>query len=157
QVQYLEEHPNVDLVGTAIYSMNSHDEPAGVRGLDKLDQTLASILRKGLLAHPTVLARNQWFRKNPYHPLFVRAEDLELWCRTCGTTEFAKIEEPLLFYREARVKLSNYLRTQQTVRMVLRVHGAPALGRWATFRLALSSYSKSLAYRLFALAGLQET
>ena len=75
-----------------------------------------SVLRRGLLIHPTVMmGRTEWFRANPYDAAYVRAEDRELWVRTCATTKFGRLCEPLFFYREGLGgNLNNYVRTEAT-------------------------------------------
>ena len=74
-----------------------------------------AVLRRGLLIHPTVTGRAEWFRANPYDRVYVRAEDRELWTRVCRHTTFARLREPLFFYREGLAgNLANYLRTGRT-------------------------------------------
>ena len=71
----------------------------------------------------------EWFRSNPYDPVYVRAEDRELWSRTCATTTFARLCEPLFFYREGPAgNLRNYLHTEESVRAVLHRYGPPLVG-----------------------------
>jgi len=110
----------------------------------------------GLLIHPTVTGRAEWFRRNPYDPAFVRAEDRELWIRTGATTRVARLCEPLFFYREGPAgNLGNYLRTERTVRAILRRYGPPLVGMRQTRLLVMRSRLKSMTYRVGTGLGLQ--
>jgi glycosyltransferase involved in cell wall biosynthesis len=100
QLRLLDEYPDIDVVDTATFTVDDDLTPLGIRADKPLDCAPVSVLQRGLLMHPTVMGRTDWFRRNPYDPVYVRAEDCELWCRTCTTTRFARIGKPLLFYRE---------------------------------------------------------
>ena len=154
QYRYLEENPKVDLVGSAVYSIDEHGSPSGVRGQMPLDLRPESVLRKGLLIHPTILGRTDWFCRNPYDPQFLRAEDHELWCRSIAHSTFARIAEPLLFYREGQVSLNNYLVSQRTDRKIFRQYGPAIVGEWRTTGLALRTFAKGGIYWLCSQIGL---
>lgn len=77
QLEFLEAHADVDVVGTACISLGPDDEPVGSRaGSLPEPYTRASILSGAQLAHPTVMARTRWFRSHPYDARFERAEDI---------------------------------------------------------------------------------
>jgi glycosyltransferase involved in cell wall biosynthesis len=156
QINYLKTHPDIDLVDTSMYSMNQQCQAVGIRYADASNMKPDRILKKGLLHHATVMGRIEWFQQNPYDPVYVRAEDYELWCRACKTSSFGRMEEPLYFVREGRVNLNNYLLSAQTVRRVMKTYGPSLVGRKETVRLLAKSYGKSLAYRLFALVNAHE-
>ena len=129
QLKFLRANPNVDLIDTATFTVDDDLTPLGIRGDRPLDSRPEAVLRNGLLIHPTVMGRAEWFRSNPYDPVYVRAEDRELWSRTCATTKFARLCEPLFFYREGPAgNLRNYLRTERTVRDILHRYGPPLVG-----------------------------
>jgi glycosyltransferase involved in cell wall biosynthesis len=154
QVEYLEQQPHVDLLGTAAISIDGLDRPQGVRGLDQPPSSPLSLLSKGLFIHPSVMARTAWMRANPYSLDYVRAEDFELWVRTFKKATVRLLEEPLLFYRETvPLNLSAYLHTQEAKRRVLFTSGAALVG-WPTVALlAASSQLKELAFRLVHYVG----
>lgn len=157
QLALLRAEPRVDLVDAATFTMDDDLTPLGIRGDRPLDARPEAVLRDGLLIHPTVMGRAEWFRGNPYDPVFVRAEDRELWIRTCATTKFARLCEPLFFYREGPTgNLRNYLRTERTVRDILRRYGPPLVGVRQTRVLVMRSRLKSMAYRLGTSLGLQD-
>jgi glycosyltransferase involved in cell wall biosynthesis len=156
QLEHLRANPGVDLVDTATFTVDDDLTPLGIRGERPLDPRPEAVLRDGLLIHPTITGRTEWFRHNPYDGRFVRAEDRELWVRTCATTAFARLREPLFFYREAPAgNLANYLRTERTVRDVLRRYGPRLVGAGRTRRLVLRSRLKSVAYLLGTRLGVQ--
>ena len=156
QLAVLRADPGVDLVDTATVTVDDDLTPLGIRGDRPLDARPEAVLRDGLLIHPTVTGRAEWFRRHPYDPVFVRAEDRELWIRTCATARFARVCEPLFFYREGPVgNLGNYLRTERTVREILRRYGPPLVGPRRTRLLVMRSRLKSLTYRLGTGLGLQ--
>lgn len=156
QLALLGAEPGVDLVDTATFTVDDDLTPLGVRGDRPLDCRPEAVLRDGLLIHPTVTGRAEWFRRNPYDPAFVRAEDRELWVRTCATTQFARLGEPLFFYREGPAgSLGNYLRTERTVRAILRRYGPALVGRRRTRLLVMRSRLKAMTYRVGTGLGLQ--
>jgi hypothetical protein len=156
QVKFLRANPNVDLIDTAIFTVDDELKPLGIRGDRPLDSRPGAVLRNGLLIHPTVMGRAEWFRSNPYDPVYVRAEDRELWSRTCATANFARLCEPLFFYREGLTgKLRDYLRTERTVRDILRRYGPPLVGGRQTRVLVTRSRLKSMAYLIGTKVGLQ--
>jgi hypothetical protein len=99
QVAYLQQHPDVDVVGTGMYLVDECNRIYGYVRKEKTDQTKHSMLRSGYLVHPSVIGKREWFLKYPYSSAFPRAEDRELWLRTCDLSVFAQIAEPLHFYR----------------------------------------------------------
>jgi len=157
QVAFLNANPNVDVIDTATFTVDDNLTPLGIRGDRPLDARAEVVLRNGLLIHPTVMGRAEWFRSNPYDPVYVRAEDRELWSRTCATATFARLCEPLFFYREgAAGSLRNYLRTERTVRAVLARYGPSLVGARRTRFLVLRSRLKSMAYCMGTILGLQD-
>lgn len=156
QLALLRADATVDLVDTATFTVDDDLRPLGIRGERPLDARPEAVLRDGLLIHPTVMGRAEWFRRHPYDPVFVRAEDRELWIRTCATTRFARLCRPLFFYREGPAgSLENYLRSERTVRDILRRYGPPLVGARRTRLLVMRSRLKATAYRLGTELGLQ--
>jgi len=156
QVRLLDENPEIDVVDTATFTVDDDLTPLGIRAEKPLDCAPVSVLERGLLMHPTVMARADWFRRNPYDSVYVRAEDCELWCRTCTTTRFARICEPLLFYREGmQGNLRNYLRGAATMRKVMRTYGPPLVGSWQTSILVARFHARAMMYRVATMLGIQ--
>jgi glycosyltransferase involved in cell wall biosynthesis len=157
QQAFMRDHPKVDVLDTATVTIDEANRPVGVRGDQPLDCRPEAVLRQGLLIHPAVMGRARWFRANPYDPGFVRAEDRELWMRTCRHSTFARIPEALFFYREGLSgNLRNYLSSATTVRRILRTYGPSAVGRFATGLLLAKSHLKGFTYRMLTRLGLQD-
>jgi len=156
QVAYLEAHPEVDVLDTMAFSMDAEGRPWGVRaGLPAVHDARAVLLaRGGALIHASVMARVEWVRRFPYDPAFVRAEDQELWVRTCASSRLAHLPRPLYFIREdGSVSLANYRRSCATSRAIVRRYGPPLIGRLGTEALVARYRAKELAYRVFAALG----
>lgn len=156
QIAFLDENPNTDVIDTATYTVDDDLTPLGIRGDAPLDSNPEAVLRTGLLIHPTIMGRTAWFRQNPYDGAFIRAEDRELWCRTCMNTRFARLCEPLFFYRETLAgNLQNYLKTGVTIRKILRQYGPPLIGSYRTSLLVSQFALRNAVYRAATAVGAQ--
>ena len=91
ELKYLIEHPDVDVVGASIMTIDSDNNIIG-NGL--MEGRVSGFI------HPTVMGKINWFRNNKYCEWAHRAEDFELWNRTYKKSTFYAIGKPLLFYRE---------------------------------------------------------
>ncbi len=97
QLNVLKNHPEIDVLGTNAYSIDEYSKVVGIR-LDP--NTGSELLKVENFIHPTIMAKTQWFKNNPYDEKAVRIEDAELWMRTIKENNFMIIVEPLLYYRE---------------------------------------------------------
>jgi glycosyltransferase involved in cell wall biosynthesis len=156
QIEYLKGNPDVDVVDTAMYSVDQQCKVKGIRGIDPLILENSKALEKGLLHHATVMGRTEWFRKNPYDSEYLRAEDCELWCRTFKTSRFDRVGEPLYFVREGLVNINNYLMSGKTVRRIIRTYGPVYVRKYRITQLLAKSYLKGCAYRIFSLMSLHD-
>lgn len=157
QVEFLDQNPGVDLLGAAVCTIDHANNPVGIRDDEPLDTRPASVLKRALFVHPTVIGPLRWFRENPYDPAFERSQDREMWCRVCRTAILRNLLQPLLFYREAApINLGNYLRSGRTSRLIFRKYGPAFVGRPGTALLLVKSHLKCLAYRMGTLLGLQK-
>ena len=97
QIKVMENNPEIDVLGTNAYSIDGDNFVTGVRlnykDVDYLKNVTSFI-------HPTVMGKTQWFKDNLYDEEILRIEDLELWHRMAGCSNFKIITNPLLFYRE---------------------------------------------------------
>ena len=113
QFDTLEKQGRRTVVGSAAYSMDRNSRILGLRPAVSRQQVGFSARHS--FHHPTVAAPVSWFRENPYseRPVYRRAEDAELWCRTSYHTNFVTLSEPLLFYRETGATgFGNYLASE---------------------------------------------
>lgn len=151
QIEYLKANQNIDIVDTAMYSMDQQCRGIGVRGLDPIDSRPAALLGGNFINHATIMGRTEWFRKNPYDPTYIRAEDCELWCRAFKTSHFSRIREALYFVREGLVNVNNYLLSCKTVRQIIRLYGPLHTEKYRFLPLIIESHIKGYAYRFFSL------
>ena len=157
QARFLEEHPDVHLVDTGMYSMTQEGELTGERTrAAPAEWTLRTILAGRTLNHATAMGRVEWFRSHPYDPSYLRAEDLELWCRTAGRSIFARIARPLYYVREGKVSIPNYRKAQETSRRIFRQYGPQSLAPAEIRLLVLKAHLKSWIYAVMGWLGMQD-
>lgn len=103
QVAFLDAHPEVAVVGTAIEVIDEHDRRLGYRVHPAGHDSIARAMRRhNPLAHPSVLFRKAavlaagGYRTRPG----AACDDYELWARLAAHgARFANLQEPLLRYR----------------------------------------------------------
>lgn len=104
QVQYLTDHPDVDLVGAAVMAFRDPYVPIGVTKVQQRHEEICAKPEAGfLLAHPTWLGRAAFFQAQPYNENASRAQDQDLLLRSYTTARFANVPRVLLGYRQERV------------------------------------------------------
>jgi glycosyltransferase involved in cell wall biosynthesis len=103
QVEFLQAHPEIAVVGSQIRIIDAAGQPLGYRAYPlEHERIVASFRRFNALAHPSVLFRKELvlkvggYQRPEYHP----AEDYELWSRMAvHGLRFANLPEALLDYR----------------------------------------------------------
>lgn len=156
QLNYLLENPDVDLVDSALYSVDGDLQVVGIRGMEPLRYSAREIVLKSMLNHATITGKTNWFKRNKYNPDFLRAEDYELWCRTFSFSNFRRIEKPLYIVREGRVNVKNYERSMNTCRKILRLYGPSHLTGKELQIEVVKTYLKAIVYRVMGLLGWQD-
>jgi glycosyltransferase involved in cell wall biosynthesis len=155
QLDILERKPEIDVVSSSVYSINDNNDVIGLRDYTIHDYSIETVFRKKFIAHPTVMARAEWYKLNKYYN-FMRAEDLELWIRSFNHTNHYRIKKPLLLYREGKVSISNYLKTSKTFINILNIHGKKYFNNFKLLRFKINSNFKSLIYYIFSLFNAQD-
>lgn len=131
QVNYLEEHGEVDLVGTEIMVFAENGRILGKRAGP---QTHTAICRRPTggfrMFHPTYMGRLAWFRLYRYDTRAIACEDQDLLLRAYRRSQFANIPEILLGYREETLVLRKILKsrwffTQAVLRQLAREQRLP--------------------------------
>jgi hypothetical protein len=115
------------------------------------------VLKKGLLFHPTIVAKTSWYKSNKYDKEYIRSEDFELWCRTYEYTVFFRIYEPLFIYREGNVNVKNYVASNQTIRKIIRKYAPGVLSNTELVLEILKTYLKNYLYYAFSIFNMQYT
>jgi glycosyltransferase involved in cell wall biosynthesis len=100
QVQYLEQHQEIDLLGSGAVVFKGEGEVVGLYPTACDHEEICRRPWWGFpLAHPTWMGRRMWFVSHPYGERFIRCEDQELLLRSFSHSKFAALEEVLLGYR----------------------------------------------------------
>ena len=156
QIEYLEEHPDIELVSSGLVSINSDNIVKGYRQT-QASQGLEQISLTNVISHPSVMGRRSWFLRNPYSSEFPRAEDYELWMRAISKNDFKMVILPdlLLFYREeGNISYQKMLASYQDVTKIYQKYGGGYLGvikmnlkEIVLFILYKTGYLQSLAQR----------
>jgi glycosyltransferase involved in cell wall biosynthesis len=110
QVAFLDQHPDVDLLATAISVFKDEGSLIGLRTVPVSHDAICSHPWSSFpMAHPTWMGRREWFLRNPYRSDAIRMEDKELLFRTYSQSRFACLGEILLGYRETSISLMKNL------------------------------------------------
>lgn len=159
EVDYLLRHPEVDLVGTDAYSIDSNGHILGLKKIPRIPQNIKEVFRQSIFIHPSVMGKTSWFQANPYceGAHVERAEDYELWCRTFKASKFALIEEPLYFCREGQSiikSVDNQIKTYNSVLWVLKNYGPKECDSIYLNKLEFKIFCKKLVYKYGFKTGL---
>lgn len=120
QVEYLENHPNVDILGTQIIIFDGDGNPRGKSALTQSHQEICCRPWAGFsLAHPTWMGKLEWFSAHKYREEAIRMEDYDLLLRTYKTSCFACLPQILLGYRVASLSLKNNLTARYNIAIAL--------------------------------------
>lgn len=115
QVEFLDSHPDVCLVGAATGLIDEDGNFLGNRpGLKGADDPRQELLRRNYLAHGSIMARRQMIVDvGGYRNAFYYAQDYDLWLRLserCGVHKLARV----LYWRRATpIGLSGVRSVQQ--------------------------------------------
>jgi glycosyltransferase involved in cell wall biosynthesis len=146
QVSFMEEHRDVDVVGTGMFILDEQGHVIGKRH-PRTQAKLSCRPSDVPVAHATVMGRTEWFRRNPYDQSLEKAQDMELWLRTVYHSCFANLPEPLYFYRElGSFSPEKYRRGWRCTRQVIRRHGPRLVGRLNARKEILKGYLKVAIY-----------
>jgi len=114
QLKYLQEHPDVDLLGTSTTVFRGAGEALGCLPVaDEHEQICARPWNGFHLPHPTWMGRSSWFQQHRYDSAADGAEDQYLLLRSYRNSHFACLKEPLLAYREGVRPLKKMARARR--------------------------------------------
>lgn len=101
QYAYLQEHPEVDVLGTAAYLLDENSQRVSVFSNPETHAELEALpFLKIEFFHPSVMIRKRFFEMaGLYNPLYPNAEDKDMWLRglKAGCC-YANLQEPLIEY-----------------------------------------------------------
>jgi len=151
QFKYLEEHQYIDVLDTAIYTMDIDKNPIGIRRTEKMTVSYKNLLNNGIMTHSSIMGKTDWFKNNLYSEDFYRAEDQELWCRTFRYSVFDRLNEPLLIYREGNIEIRNYIDSIKSTMKIIRKYGDNFCSFFFIRFLLLRQIGKIITYWIFGL------
>ena len=101
QVEFLNDHPQVAVLGTACEFINRNGGRRYPMPLPAEDEDIKKTLFRGnCLAHPAVVIRKSTLMETGgYREAFAHAQDYDLWLRVAERHELANLTDPLLDYR----------------------------------------------------------
>ncbi len=126
QVDYLEEHPETDLIGClCLYFDDETFTPLGVITVSENHKELsASRFSRGYaLAHPSLMGKISWFRKHKYCSEFDGVEDRELLMRASESSIYGCVQEVLLAYRVRRLSAKSSFKKRRLFIKAVATHG----------------------------------
>lgn len=122
QVEYLEKHPEIDLLGGGILIFGKDGEVLGTRAARVSHRSICRRPWAGFyFAHPTWMGKTEWFHQHRYRFDALRCEDQDLLLRTHERSQFAALPEIVLGYREETLSIKKILTGRRYfVRSVIR-------------------------------------
>lgn len=101
QVKFLENHPEIGVVGTGVELIDAKGKRIGIKGFDQTHAQLKNtLLRRNPLIHPTVMFRRILIEDyGGYDEVLDGAEDYDLWLRLAKHTYIVNLPDLLLKYR----------------------------------------------------------
>jgi len=110
QIEYLERHAEVDLLGCRMLMFKDNGVAFGCRPTPETHEEICRQPSNGFgIAHATWMGRTSWFRAHPYDPSIPRAEDQVLLLRNYAKSHFACLPEILYGCREDQLLLRKIL------------------------------------------------
>ena len=158
QINWLNKHVEIDIVGSLLYTINVNNNVYGIRGSTYIPEIVNDAVIKNPIAQPTIMARRSWFLANPYNEKIGRCYDFELWLRTIEQSRFAVIDKPLIFYRELGVPyLRKYTRGINSIHRILRHYKQQHKIKPATYiKAQIYYFIKGLIYRILAVFNFED-
>jgi glycosyltransferase involved in cell wall biosynthesis len=134
QVDFLADHPEVDVVGSSVLVFHTPENPFGKRLAPSTHSEICRRPTAGFpLFHPTWAGTTAWFRKYRYDEGISRGEEQDLLHRAYRESTFANIPEILLGYRvNLRLRLILSGRANFARRVARRRWKEGAIGSAAT-------------------------
>ncbi len=114
---FMEEHPEVGVLGGATEWIDAAGRPLRVVRFPTDDREIRlELAARCPFSHPAVVIRSEAFALvGGYRPVFVQAEDYDLWLRIAEHFKVANLEQVVLKYRIHTYQLSLRKRMQQTL------------------------------------------
>ncbi len=156
QFEYLQQHPNIDLLAAAIISFRGDFELLGKLPVLSKHEDICSRPWNGFhFPHPTWMGRIEWFRQHRYDSAADGAEDQNLLLCAYNNSQFACLEEPLLAYREGDRPLKKMLRARRIFARAFMRYYIAERSYLMVARVVALFLMKSTADILYAVLGMR--
>lgn len=134
QIEYFNTHKEVDVLGTSMCILDRQNIPVNKLVVPEKHEIICKNKFKGIsIAHGTVMARTEWFRRWPYDERYKRTQDYGLWVRSCCESVFANIEDVLYFVNEfISFAINKYASSKHTAAKVIWRYASAEIGRLRT-------------------------
>jgi glycosyltransferase involved in cell wall biosynthesis len=110
QVEYLTNHPEIDLLATQIITIDRDGNPRGKYSPIESHADICVRPWTGFpMTHPTWMGKIEWFRKYQYRTKAIRMEDQDILLRAFRNSRFACLPDILLGYRVESFSLKKSL------------------------------------------------
>ena len=133
QVDFLEQHPGVHLVGGGMLVFTDEGRPLGKRKPPVHHDEICAKPWKGFpVAQPTFMGLTDWFQTHQYDEAFPTVEDQDLLLRSYRRSCFANVPVIIMGYRENQLKWRRMLRARylftRSICRQLAVEGRARMG-----------------------------
>lgn len=106
QVQFLENNPEFDLVGSSLFIIDQKNNLLGVRSISKYDSLLKKNVWKEIPApHPSWLMKASWIKKHKYNNRLKRGQDQYLLITLLKKSKYYVMSRPLTCYRVKNISI----------------------------------------------------
>jgi glycosyltransferase involved in cell wall biosynthesis len=109
QFNYMNEHPDVDVLGCGIKIIDKKGQVVGSRAYPLSQKSIEKMfIFANSIAHPTIMAKRSVFLSvGGYDETFKYSEDLELWLRLLNNGfKFNNLADELVLYRQSQTSRS---------------------------------------------------
>jgi glycosyltransferase involved in cell wall biosynthesis len=145
QFDFMQAHPEVDVVGGSMMVFGSVGAAMGVRrGVLEHAQICTRPWSGISLAHPTWMGKTEWFQRHPYRADAVRTEDWELLTRAYRESTFANVPQVVLGYREESLSLRKILVARRNKCRIMLQRAWEERAPWRGFRGLTGQIVRSL-------------
>lgn len=110
QIEYLAEHPDIDVLGTECDVIDEKDEIVGAiaPGYYSDSEIKAKLIFENCIMHPTIIMRRSLIDQGWRYDTSYYSEDLDLWTRMASQgIKFANLPDRLLKYRRCNGQASS--------------------------------------------------
>jgi len=101
QLEYMKQHPEVDLVGGSALVFDSNHHVRGKRVTPEKHSEICRQPWRGFpMIHPTFMGKLSWFQIHPYDETLLKAQDQVLLASACQDSVYGNVQHIVLAYRE---------------------------------------------------------